>query len=48
MSFVVTKIDMGCGCCSYVPIAEYDRLEDVPDAYCHGGNYEIDHFEDDE
>jgi hypothetical protein len=41
MSVIVSVIDPGCDCCSYVPVAEYDRLADVPDHYL-SDRYSID------
>lgn len=31
--FIVEVVDPGCGCCSYVAIAGYDRMEDIPLEY---------------
>lgn len=48
MPWILTQIDMGCDCCSYVPIGEYDRYEDIREDDIKNPNIEIDYADDDD
>jgi hypothetical protein len=47
MSVNVYIIDPGCGCCSYLPVGEYDSIDDVPLGFF-GANYDIELDDDDD
>ena len=48
MPWLLTQIDMGCDCCSYVCVGEYDRYEDIRAEDIANPNIEIDYDEDDD
>lgn len=45
--YLVSVIDPGCGCCSYVPVVTYDSKGEIPSRFLNG-NYDIEEVEDDE
>ena len=47
-TWIATRIEMGCDCCSYVAIGSYDNREDVPVEFWSNPNIEIEEWEDDD
>ena len=45
--FLVSVIDPGCDCCSYVPVGTYESRGEIPARFLNG-NYEFDEVEDDD
>ncbi len=45
--FLVTVVDPGCDCCSYVPVDAYDSKAEIPTRYLNS-NFDIEEVEDDE